>query len=274
MFILSLLCTLVFSLTDLQSQAVEKAGNHLLYTTEIVEVTIAGVPREVVILGEMHKKTKAASELGEAVITQFKYRGIEMPPINDINASYIQAALIGFAVAVDRSIGAIRKWIGLEKGATSVLDTMYSGFFITQENQVVFNGYLVGMLRADGFYYDETRVKKLIPQLPSDKTELFFTLLKKHTDRALDARTKVDSGFLNIKSINPFPSHPKLITKDFSDSLTLGLEFGDLKHFSSRNERMAKNIIAFLEQYPEATEMLVIVGALHVSPVRKLLLGN
>lgn len=261
----------LFSLNVEQTNALQKASEHLLYSVDRVEVTIEGVEREIVIVGEMHRKTEAATDIGREVIAAFPYRAIEMPPISDMEQSKIQAVLMGIAYGIDRTVSKVRDLLGYKKGTSSVLDALHRGFFISQENQIIYNGYYLGELREDGAYYDHSRVAVLVNMLPHDQVASFFTSLKIYVDKTLETRKRVDPSFLQVSGINSFPLRAAPVLPGFINELTLGIEYGYLNHFSSRDDRMTRNIISMLSQNPEATQLLVIVGKLHVEPIKKLL---
>lgn len=241
-------------LTQGQKAILAKVEQHDNFKIGMVDVTVDGIPRTVVILGESHVKFAQASDEGKDVIGYFTLRGIENYSADD--AKYWTAQgdasaqkTVQQAQWETKLVTTIAKFF--VKGST-ITDSWYTGYGFASNGAVFYQYKGLGLMIPA----DDPAVKKNDPTV-SKLTGPMANVAMAHEliDGTKDAYIKIaDPKVAADAAANPNPA------------IDVMLEYGSLSLFDAdcrqqhtceyivniRNRRMAANVLATLKAFPRA----------------------
>ncbi len=271
-------------LSEEQSRAIQKAKRYGLPMSR-VDVSIAGVNRTILILGETHFKDGQTAKEEMELITHFDTRLIEDYWGSGKKPTWSEKAILKFTSIMFPLLQKTKK-----NGQPSTLQRIHEkGFFRYANGYVYYNHCYVGRVTENGFYVNKANNQTILQGLPHSEHENYKNELLSLGRNSIEVRaaTMADRFFTNPtwKSC-PNGAVSPVLTK----AKTYSGELGELAKWdksnvcgdlvctykgsgrpSKRELRMVENFYLTLKSNPEAKTALILVGADHIKGIQHLL---
>lgn len=289
--LLLLQTNLSLGLSKDQRQAIDLVNSHGFYSVDVVEIPIESKVKTIVLLGELHHfpSFKIPKEV-TALINQFPVRLIE----NSGSLREIEHTVMKF----DRNgaqFNALKKMRRQEDVAANnehfeynsiIGHAMDRGFFVSSQNELIYNGKLFGVLNSDGIYWNQESVQEIINTIPPRQ---FFSLISRFKGQVTNARRKISKDFIGDYEASLRFGKGTLLYSEFFSEITLGAEFGSGMKFldlpngrglstNNKHDRpptlrdylMAENLLAALSSL-ETNVILFLAASVHNQKIVKVI---
>lgn len=270
--------------TQEQNQAVAIAQQFGLPMSRL-DLQVDGIERSILILGETHVKPAetAAQELN--LISAFDFRLIEGYGGSGKEKTWKEKALLQFIGFIYPIMRRFQK-----QGQPSSLGKTYeSGFYRHVNGWLYYNRCYVGHTTENGFFTHTANNEIILNGMKESGRLLYRKRLLRVGRNSTEVRRLTGADHL-INNNSGKSCSVELAVPEFKNIATFAIEVGDLAKWdranicgdlvclysrngkpSTRELRMAENIVLTLKAFPEQQTALVLVGAGHIAGLNFLL---